>query len=122
MANKKVELELVDGTEVTVRPISLYHLNELGEKLEKYEEKSDSDSREFLSYLAGLVLFVFDALGIDNVVGEVEADDSETEQELRVKALSKKIDLPTANRVVLVAQGVTEEQGNHLAAALSGQS
>lgn len=120
--NKQVELELMNGEEITVTPLSVYHLKKFATKLEDFEDMQEAGELAFLDYMVELALFVLDAedIGVIPEFEDIEDDDERAER--RVEELSKVVDMPTCNRISMVAQGVVDPEGNQLMTALSGVS
>lgn len=97
-------IELLDGTAVTLRPLSIKNMRAFQEEFAKMQ--ADSDESEVDSALDGLVALAFCCLQQDNK--EIAAKKEELEERL---------DLDSAYKIIEVCAGIKLNDPNLVAAA-----
>ena len=103
-----VEVELIDGTKITMRPLKISLLREF---MKEFQKISDEDiasdnikSMDLLLDCAAIAMKLYN----DEYSDKVKLEDV--------------VDLPTIYKIIEIAAGITLNDPNALAAALAGQS
>lgn len=101
------EIELRDGTSVTLRPLSIFVLRKFMEKFDELQKTEDE-------HQALNVLFALGCIGLEEQLGEEAVKDE--------KVMATRLDVPTINRIIKVAGGIDLEAGPKVIADLTAET